>query len=242
METQVDILNPAHNKNLIRSALSNQSHYVIKDFFNIDFAEQIFQCLSHDVPWQIAFRMDDSNQVLEREQLNQLGAEKRAQLMQQILEKAKSEYQFLYNRYPMVDSLIAGKNPDLFLNKVVEFLNSPSYLDFLKQITGDQQIRKCSAQATWYAPGNFLQYHTDVSQEDEDRRFAYVLGFTKDWKADWGGLLQFLDEDDNQVTETITPAFNTLAIFKVPQGHSVSYVAPFATKPRFSITGWLRAD
>lgn len=242
MAIYTDVLNPAHNKKNIRNTLDTQSYCVIKDFFNIDFAEQIFDCLNHEVPWQVAFREGDSNQVLESEQLNQLGAEKWTQLRQQIIEQAKHQYQFWYNRYPMVDSYIAGKNPDLFLNKIVEYLNSPPYLEFLKQITGDEQIRKCSAQATWFAPGNFLKYHTDVSQEDEDRRFAYVLGFTKDWKADWGGVLQFLDEDNLQVKGTITPAFNTMAIFKVPQGHAVSYIAPFAMKPRLSITGWLRAD
>jgi Rps23 Pro-64 3,4-dihydroxylase Tpa1-like proline 4-hydroxylase len=29
-------------------------------------------------------------------------------------------------------------------------------------------------------------------------------------------------------------------IFRVPQLHAVSYVAPFARADRYSITGWLR--
>ncbi|HAV49166.1 MAG TPA: proline hydroxylase, partial [Brevundimonas sp.] len=45
---------------------------------------------------------------------------------------------------------------------------------------------------------------------------------------------------DGAVTETFTPSFGTLNLFKVPQDHAVSMVAPFAGAPRYSITGWWR--
>ena len=38
----------------------------------------------------------------------------------------------------------------------------------------------------------------------------------------------------------LKPGFNTIHLFRVPQMHSVSYVAPFAAVPRYAITGWLR--
>jgi len=44
------------------------------------------------------------------------------------------------------------------------------------------------------------------------------------------------------VTKTHVPTFNSCSLFKVPRDHQVSYVAPFATKPRYALTGWLRAD
>jgi len=225
-----------------KKQLTTNSRLVIKDFLLADYAEKIYQCLENDVPWQIAFRDEETNHVLEREQLDQMGPEKRAQLIQQIVEMAKHRYQFLYNRYPIVDAVLEGRNPDLFLNQVVEYFNSSSYLNFFHQLTNDAEIKKCSAQATWYAPGNFLNYHTDVGSDEEDRRFAYVLNLSKEWRPDWGGLLHFVDEDKNTITETFIPKFNSLSIFKVPQGHYVSYVAPYTMKPRFSITGWFRAD
>jgi SM-20-related protein len=65
------------------------------------------------------------------------------------------------------------------------------------------------------------------------------MNFTPAWKSDWGGLLQFIDEDGH-VAEAYAPAFNALNILRVPQKHAVSYVTPFAGAGRYSITGWLR--
>ena len=66
-----------------------------------------------------------------------------------------------------------------------------------------------------------------------------MLNFTPTWRADWGGILNFIDADGH-ISEGYTPAFNALNIFKVPQNHAVSMVTPFAREGRYSITGWLK--
>ena len=66
-----------------------------------------------------------------------------------------------------------------------------------------------------------------------------MLNLTPDWRTDWGGLLAFIDEDGH-VAEAYRPSYNALNIFRVPQRHAVSFVAPFAGAPRLSITGWIR--
>ena len=43
------------------------------------------------------------------------------------------------------------------------------------------------------------------------------------------------------IERALTPRFNSLNIFAVPQLHSVSVVAPFAGQTRMSVTGWLRS-
>ena len=63
----------------------------------------------------------------------------------------------------------------------------------------------------------------------------FNLGET--WAADWGGLLQFLDEERN-VVDTFMPQPNSPSLFKVPAWHCVSLVAPWARKQRLAITGW----
>ncbi len=105
---------------------------------------------------------------------------------------------------------------------------------------GDRQIRKVELQATRYRAGSFLRRHVDQPETQSDRRYACVLSLSKDWQSDWGGVLQFVEGD--QVVQSINPHFNMLALFKVPQGHQVSYVAPYAVGARYSLTGWMRAD
>jgi Rps23 Pro-64 3,4-dihydroxylase Tpa1-like proline 4-hydroxylase len=66
-----------------------------------------------------------------------------------------------------------------------------------------------------------------------------VINLSRNWQADWGGLLQFLDSD-GEVVRTLMPRFNTISLFRVPADHLVSPVAPFATGARYAITGWFR--
>ena len=68
-----------------------------------------------------------------------------------------------------------------------------------------------------------------------------MLNLSPRWRAEWGGHLQFLDET-GEVTESMIPAFGALNVFKVPQSHAVSVVAPFAPAPRYSIIGWWRSQ
>ena len=74
-----------------------------------------------------------------------------------------------------------------------------------------------------------------------ERRAAYTLGLTRDWRTDWGGQLLFHDEAGD-VPRGLMPRFNVLTLFKTPQWHTVATVAPYAGAPRLSITGWLRDD
>ena len=103
-------------------------------------------------------------------------------------------------------------------------------------MTGAADIAFADAQATAYAPGDFLTAHDD-NVAGKARRAAYVLGLTPGWRTDWGGLLLFHRDSTAWV-----PRFNTLNLFGVPQPHSVSQVASFAGNRRYAVTGWLRAS
>jgi Rps23 Pro-64 3,4-dihydroxylase Tpa1-like proline 4-hydroxylase len=107
-----------------------------------------------------------------------------------------------------------------------------------RKITGAPNIRVVDGQATRYLPGHFLTSHDD-GIDGQDRIAAYVINLTRDWRTDWGGLLQFHNAGGD-VPLALKPGFNTIHLFRVPQMHSVSYVAPFAGAPRYAITGWLR--
>jgi Rps23 Pro-64 3,4-dihydroxylase Tpa1-like proline 4-hydroxylase len=157
---------------------------------------------------------------------------------QSVYASAGGRFQYLYNSFPISDFYERGEQRELYLMRVHEFLNSPPFLGFARAVTGVPGIALADAQATRYRPGNFLTRHDDLVR-GKKRVAAYVLGFTPRWSADWGGILQFI-ADDGHVAEGYVPAFNAMNIFRVPQLHAVSYVAPFARADRYSITGWLR--
>lgn len=165
-------------------------------------------------------------------------AQEQARLIGMVHDEAQDGFQFLFDRLKLGNARTLGLPIPQVLYDLHARLNEDAFLDFARNLTGDDRIAYIDAQPTRYLPGHFLNIHTD-EHEDAGRLYAYVLNLSPRWRVEWGGLLMFLD-DQGAVTETFTPTFATLNLFKVPQDHAVSMVTPFAAVPRYSITGWWR--
>lgn len=224
---------------LIRRLFAERGRVHIPGIFSQNCAERIYRCLVEETPWQL--HMNDGFRHFDRadEQMRLLPEPTRVLLLDTVYKNAASgQFQCIYNSFPVYDAYHAGRRLDLYLMRVYEFLNSPPFLEFARTITGIPSISLVDAQATLFRPGHFLTQHDD--REDGKRRVAaYVLSFTPGWQADWGGVLQFLDEDGH-VAEGFKPTLNALNVFRVPQRHSVSFVTPYAQTGRYSLTGWMR--
>lgn len=210
----------------------------VKNFLTMPSAERIFKCLSEETPWGIVYNNDTEVIKLPREKTANMTGEDIQRLYNEVYMRAIDQYQYIYGCYPILENYKAGKNPDLFLNRVLEFLNSEPMLNFIRKLTGIPEIIKADAQATLYQANHFLHLHMD-QHSNEGWRCAYVMNFTRNWHHDWGGFLQFYDNKGN-VEAAYKPAFNAINVFTVPKPHSVSYVPLFCPGARFSITGWFR--
>lgn len=233
-------MNPSIDQVAIGSELAEVGSVKIPNFLDQFAAEQTFTCLNEQVVWEMAFRNGVEAMTKTAAQLSAMTQQDRQAFHGAVIDQAKRDYQFAYYRYPMVDAYTNKLEPKLMLNAILEAINSLDSIKYFRELTGDAQIRKVELQATLYAPGHFLMRHNDSTSTADDRRFAIVINLTKEWESHWGGMLEFVD--GQQVTKTHVPTFNTCSLFKVPRDHQVSYVAPFATKPRYALTGWLRAD
>jgi hypothetical protein len=152
---------------------------------------------------------------------------------------ADPEYGFAYFSYPLVTAYLERWSPGSPHERLLEELNGPDMLDFMRGVTGMSGIVKMDGQATLYGPGHFLRPHTDAESE-RGRLVAYVLGLTAgEWREEWGGCLNFLD-DRLRTTQSFPPRFNSLSLFTVPQWHEVGKVAASAPAARYAITGWAR--
>lgn len=173
------------------------------------------------------------------EQQASLSEEQSEGLRSRVLAAAREHYQFSYENHRLSERGEAYHDPTHPLSSVVTFLNSALLLRFVRRMTGVHDISYADAQATRFGPGDFLHIHDDVDVIKK-RRLAYVLNLTRRWSPEWGGILNFVD-DDGHVSEGYTPCFNALNVFDVGVKHFVSIVAPFAGEPRISVTGWFRA-
>lgn len=156
-----------------------------------------------------------------------------------LADSSTDSLQYLFDTVRVSAELKAGRPVAAPLAAVHDFLNGRGFLDFVAELTGDDRPAFADVMATRYLPGHFLTAHGDENPA-ERRLYAYVLNMTPAWRADWGGVLMFLDEDGH-VAEGYVPAFNALNIFSVPQLHAVSMVTRLARTPRLSVTGWIHA-
>ncbi len=171
--------------------------------------------------------------VLTPDTLAQLTPAAREGLQRELHEAASQGVGFLYEGHQLRGS------HDPALRAILAAVNALETLERVRTLTGFGDITHADGQATRYRGGHFLTRHRD-DLSGQARRVAYVLSLTARWHPDWGGLLQFF-EDDGTPRDAWVPGWNVLSLFDVRHVHSVTYVAPFAGGPRLSVTGWFRA-
>jgi len=231
-------LHPSLDTQAIAAVFARHGRVHIPGIFPADVAERIHRALAEETPWSRVVSGTNRHHDFGAGVWEAIPADKRREIEQAVLQMGRTGFAYFYENFPITDLHAAGQNLDSYLMQVYEFLNSDEFLAFARRVVGAPQVAFADAQATCYRPGDFLTQHDDLVAEKK-RRAAYVFSFTRPWRVDWGGQLQFLDADGH-LAEGYTPAFNALNLLRVPQPHSVSYVTPLASGARYSITGWLR--
>lgn len=150
---------------------------------------------------------------------------------------AGTRFQYLYDKFSVDAVVAAGRPCPSKLSALFAAFNSEEWLSTFRTLTGERRIGRVDCHVSRYRPGHFLTMHSDEDPA-QDRLFAYVLNLTRDWRVEWGGLLQFHDAHGH-ISCAFTPSWNALNLFAVPQDHSVSMVTPAAKVDRLSVTGWL---
>jgi SM-20-related protein len=235
------LINPDLDRTQLAESFSRDGKVRISDVLRADFAESMFQCMSNDVPWGLMYWKPDVQgpasvgRLSSKQRAAMSDADTRA-LIDKVNSQAKTQFQYLYEAYDVLDAYRKGLNPTLLLHEFLGFMGSDETFQLVRDITGDDVFNRVDCHACRYLPGHFLKEHVD-SSPFEHRQMAYVFNFTRDWHPDFGGLTYFLD-DDGKVTDTFVPDFNSLTLFKVPVAHCVSQVTSFAPHPRNSVTGW----
>lgn len=201
-------------------------------------ARTLYEYVARHAEWWRVVNQGEKVWDLGPESIAQMDAAGEEQLRQLVYAGARDGFQFFYDAVRVPEDggeRALRKSP---LDRLLDALNSPLWLGLLRRVTGEPAIEFVDGQATRYLPGHFLTAHDD-GVEGKNRLVAYVLGVTPRWRTEWGGLLQF-HEENGDVSRALLPSFNALHLFRVPQVHSVSPVSPFAGAPRYSVTGWLR--
>jgi Rps23 Pro-64 3,4-dihydroxylase Tpa1-like proline 4-hydroxylase len=223
-------LSPAINRAKIAERFRAVGRVHIPDVLTRRSAERLYRCLTHETKWSVT--LNNGQDFLD---FDNISLEERMKLALQAWQRAQNSFQYLFDNHRLTRKGEPYPDASHYYARVVDFLNSPDVLGFVREITGLSDIAWADAQATLYRPGDFLTVHDDETGGYK-RLVAYVLNLTPVWRPDWGGALNFLGPTGH-IEEAFVPTFNALNIFRVPARHFVGTVAPFGGL-RTSVTGW----
>lgn len=233
-------LNPALDVERYARIFREKRRVQVPDLFAPAVAEHLEETL-RQLPYRLVCQNDaEQNLLLTRDDLTAMSAEDKRRLEAGIRERAARSIGYTYFMYPMILARLQDWDPGHPIHAVTDFLNSPPFLDFARQLISYAGLTKIDVHASQYLPGHYLTTHTD-DDATKHGRAAYTIGFSRDWRADWGGLLLLLD-DKEDVREGFIPRFNTLTVFDGMQPHTVTAISAFTPRPRLSLAGWFRDD
>lgn len=211
----------------------------LSGFLTDESARALYADLAGSAAWRLTANKGEEVVDFQPETLSRFGQDEWTKLRRATALGGRYGFQFMYEaiRLPKTPD---PPSPSPLLSRFAEFMCAPDTTAFLRTVTGADDIAFADAHASRYHPGHFLTTHDD-RVDAMNRRAAYVLNLTPEWRPDWGGLLVFHDAQGN-IVRGYTPGFNILNIFLVPQTHAVTWVTPLAAAARYAVTGWLRAN
>jgi SM-20-related protein len=231
-------LNPALDAPMLATAYAARGRLHVPDFLAPASAQALHDHLRERADWRLIINQGDRTFELDRAAQAALTEQARRDLDNAVHLNARTGFQYRYEAIRVPDDDAARRADDSMLVGFARFMSSPTVLDLLRTVTGQNGIDFSDAQATAYGPGHFLTTHDDGIVA-KNRKAAYVYNLSAQWRPEWGGLLMF-NGTDGHIAEAFAPSFNALNLFTVPQPHSVSYVVPYVPYRRYAVTGWLR--
>lgn len=210
----------------------------IPEFFHPVFVERLYQNIIRipEYHWNVSCGIKN----IKYSQKNTPQNKKRNQ--DNILESNRTfergEFAYVFHR--TMNYTPGEINP--FENILRIMLDSHECKQLLSDITGLDITILNTMFLSRYRTGHFLSPHSDKG----NGKLAFVINMSKGWLPQFGGNLHFLSEDRTSIIETLTPLFNSLVLFYVPQEsdidvgmpHFVGHVAPGIKQSRYAITGW----
>lgn len=230
-------LNPGLDRQALSEAFARERRLQIADFLVEEDAVALHAGLRTRQDWRQMVNSGDKVWEFDRPTRAAMAPDRTRALDDAVFAGARTGFQHRYEAIRVPDEAAERAASDDPLAAFAAWLSKGEARDFLRAVTGEQAIDFADAQATAYAPGDFLTAHDD-DVAGKGRLAAYVYGLTPRWRPEWGGLLLFHGEDGR--VEGFAPRFNALNLFAVPRLHSVSMVTRAAPYRRYSVTGWLR--
>jgi SM-20-related protein len=166
----------------------------LASFLEDEDATALHQLLRGRSDWKQVLTTSSGYVELDRPTRAAMGQAQLQALDAAVYAQARTGFQYRYESIRVPDPAAERASSDDLLTKLATTMSSDPARALLRRITGSTDISYADAQATAFAPGDFLTGHDDEI-EGKQRRAAYVLNLTPSWRIEWGGLLLFHGAD-----------------------------------------------
>lgn len=114
------------------------------------------------------------------------------------------------------------------LQQLMEFLNRSLYLS----------LKDSELHYTVYLPGKRYQRHLDQLRLNDHRRLSVICYLNEDWQPEHGGQLRLYlpNKEGGETIKDVLPVAGRFICFR---SDLLEHEVMPATRPRYSITGWL---
>lgn len=224
---------------VLADTLARRGRVRVPQLLQASFAQALHASMLGWTSWARVTRLQGQHRSFDAAAMDQLDPARRLAFSQAVEHEARHGFQYLFDRYPLVDHGRSGRLQHPELLRAFALLRSQAFLDLGRALLAEPAISFADGQLTRYGPGHFLSLHDDQAP-GMHRVAAYVINLSPDWPASDGGALEFLDSH-GQLQEAWPPQFNSMSLFRVPVPHRVAAVAAGARACRFAITGWFRS-
>src|SRR5690242_8989123 len=142
------MLNPALDLAALAEEFSRSRRIQIQDVLVPEAAEELHRCLANEVPWGLAYIDGEEYKILTADKTANFTRADWSSLDERVQTRNGDKFQFLYNSYMMITAYKEKRAPGSLLHGMVEWINSPSFIQLLRAVTGVGTIMGADAQAT----------------------------------------------------------------------------------------------
>lgn len=162
----------------------------------------------------------------------------------ELLKEIKKEEFYLedHDIYQFLRTIDIKHSKNKKLQDFRKSLLNDEFIDFIENITQSTLDRKkIDLHSLKLLNTHYLLCHDDDIQ---DRKIAFIINLSENWKKEYGGQLELFDSKNNlptnKILKTVNPAFNQFNMFKVTPGKSYHQIKEVNTQnnERISISGW----